>query len=105
MSNTQLRYVSVFISLLFVIILTAAVRTFNYRHTSLDYDEHKTIVDELRLTDREHIFGYFILQNLWDYNHINHDHIGINNSICFPFYYIPMKLVYLLRSDLASLRL
>src|SRR5919106_5572621 len=88
------RKLSFVLPLFVVFTLAAAIRTFDYHNISLDYDEHKTIVDELPLIDREHIAGYFTLRNVWNYQYVNKDYIGINNSICFPLYYLPMRLVY-----------
>lgn len=96
---------SFLLSLFIVITLATAIRTFDYRNTSLDYDEHKTIVDELPLMNREHIAGYFTLRNVWNYDHVNKNYIGINNSICFPLYYIPMRLVHWFRPELSAIRL
>ncbi len=88
-----------------VILLAVAVRTYDFKNTSLDYDEHKTIAEELRLTNVDYLWAYLTLKNVWNYASLNKEQLATNNNISFPLYYIPMKAVYLLRSDLASLRL
>jgi hypothetical protein len=91
-------------SLLAVFVVAAGVRTFGYQNTSIDYDELKTI-DELRSTNRESLLGYVGVRNLWHYNKVNKHQIAVNNSLSFPLYYIPMKAVSSVRTDLSSLRL
>jgi hypothetical protein len=95
----------IILSLSLVVILSIAIRTFDYKNTSLDYDEHKTIINELELIDSGHIFGYLTLKNMWDYKNMNKYDMSNYISICFPLYYLPMKMVTWLQPELSLLRL
>src|SRR4030095_7542819 len=88
-----------------VIIVAVAVRNYDFRNTTLDYDEHKTIFQEIRLTNGANLMRYLTLENVWNYSLQDKTQLATDNNFCFPLYYVPMKAIYMFRPGLASLRL
>lgn len=83
------------------------LRTYRYTDISLDYDEHKSIYTELKNTSFRSLANYLFLQNALNYRAINQRGIEVGDqlNICFPLYYLPLKLAALIRHDISFLRL
>jgi hypothetical protein len=97
-----------FTILFFCILVICSIffRTYHYKTISLDYDEQKTIYVELKNTSIQSIYNYIFLQNAFKYREIDKKfEIGRNINICFPLYYIPLKIASIFRYEISFFRL
>ena len=76
--------------ILLLMIIVAVVRGYDSRNISLDYDEHKTIFEEIRLTNGASLLRYLTLENVWNYASQDKEELATDNNFCFPLYYLPL---------------
>lgn len=89
-----------------LLLISVFFRVYRIQDISLDYDEHKTIYAELKNTTIQTFTNYLTLRNAYDYQMINDTgtKVGWELNICFPLYYLPMKLAALFNDDIVFLR-
>ncbi len=88
-----------------ILLCSIFLRTYNYQNINIDYDEDATLF-QIRSTSLHIITNYVFLQNLFKYEEINQIGKGIvwRINICFPLFYIPLKVASVFRQDIDFLR-
>jgi hypothetical protein len=89
-----------------LLICSLFLRTYNYKNINFDYDEDATIA-QLKSTSLQRIYNYIFLQNLFKYEEINQIEKGIvwHINICFPLFYLPLKVASIFSQDISFFRL